>query len=96
MRVRYLVIGVAWMTSLALAATWTSAQSAMWTPVSEPVIRSGEDFGFRIDWLNGRTPYGHLVIRQNGQWIEARIGAPGDRQVLPVPPPAPPPPGLPR
>lgn len=96
MRVQYVVIGVAWITSLALASTWTAAQTSTWTPLTEPVIKSGEDFGFRIEWLNGRTPYGQLVIRQNGQWIQARIGAPGDRQILPSAPPAPPPPAPPQ
>ncbi len=96
MNVRHVVIGIAWIASLALAAGWTSAQTSTWTPLTEPVIKSGEDVGFRIEWLNGRTPYGRLVIRQNGQWIEARIGAPGDRQVLPAPPPVPVPPAPPR
>lgn len=94
MRVRYLFIGIAWITSVAVAAAWTSGQTDGWTPLTEPVIKSGEDVGFRIDWLNGRTPYGQIVILQNGQWVEARIGAPGDRQLLPAPPAAPPPPGV--
>ena len=96
MRVRYLLVGIAWIMSVALVGTWASAQTSRWTPLTEPVIKSGEDLGFQVDWLYGQIPYGHLVIRQNGRWIEARIGAPGDRQVLPLPPPAPPPPGLPR
>jgi hypothetical protein len=95
MRIRYLVVALAWAVSLVLAS-WTRAQPPTWTPVAEPVIKAGDDLGFRVEWLNGRTPYGQLVIRQNGEWIEARIGAPGDRTVLPSLPPAPPPPVRPR
>jgi hypothetical protein len=95
MRIRYVAVALAWAVSLALAS-WTRAQPPSWTPIAEPVIKAGDELGFRVEWLNGRTPYGQLVIRQNGEWIEARIGAPGDRMVLPPLPPAPPPPVQPR
>lgn len=90
MRIQRCVIVLAWVLSVVLAATSARAQTSLWAPITEPVVKAGGDLGFRVEWLNGRTPYGQLVIRQNGQWIEARIGAPGDRQVLPPPPPPPP------
>lgn len=96
MRIRYLVVALVCAFSLALAVAWTHAQAPSWTAVTEPVIKTGDDLGLRVEWMNGGTPYGHLVVRQNGQWIDARIGAPGDRQVIPAPPSPPPPPSRPR
>lgn len=90
MNIRRFAWAAVWAGSMALVATIALAQRAPWTPVGEPVIKAGDDLGFRVEWLNGRTPYGHIVIRQDGRWIEAHIGAPADRQVVP-PPPAPPP-----
>lgn len=95
MRTRTIVLALCWAASLGLTATWTRAQTRPWTPLAEPVVKTGDELGFRIEWMNGRVPVGHLVIRQNDQWVNVLIGGPGDRQVLPaapVPPPAPPPP----
>ena len=89
---RYLLLACVWVLSLLVATTWTRAQTRRWTPLTEPVVVSGTDIGFRIDWMNGRTPVGEIVVRLNGQWIDARVGAPSDRQLIPPPPPAPPPP----
>jgi len=72
-----------------LAGGWARAQSR-WVPVAEPQILTGPDVGFRVEWLHGRTPVGQLVVRMNGTWVDARVGEPGDRQVVP-PPPTPPP-----
>lgn len=95
MRTRYVVIALVWAVSLGLTATWTGAQSRprQWTPLAEPVVKTGDELGFRVEWMYGRVPVGHLVIRQNDQWVDVRVGEPGDRQVLPalpLPPPAPP------
>ncbi len=49
MRVQYLLMGIAWVISVALAATWASAQTSRWTPLTEPVIKAGEDVGFRVE-----------------------------------------------
>jgi hypothetical protein len=66
----------------------TNSGSTM-TPLTEPTVVSGNDVGFRVEWMNGRVPTGKLVIRLNGQWVEARIGEPPHEQVVP-PPPTPP------
>lgn len=91
MGLRHVVVVVVWVLSLAVAVAWTHAQAPSWTPLTEPVVKAGDDVGFRIEWMHGRTPYGQLVIRHNGQWIDAHIGAPRDRQMIPPPPPPPPP-----
>ncbi len=41
-------------------------------------VVSGNDFGFRIDHMDtdGRVS-GQIVVRQNGKWVEVRLGAVG-------------------
>src|SRR5678816_4136376 len=39
-------------------------------------VLSGPDFGFRIDpkaQARGGSPVGQLVVRVNGQWVEAQL-----------------------
>jgi hypothetical protein len=33
------------------------------------------DLGFRVDGRKGNAPVGSLVVRVNGQWVEAEFGA---------------------
>ena len=40
-----------------------------------PKVMSGEDFGFRVEGRRGDTPVGTLVIRVNGEWMEAQFAA---------------------
>jgi hypothetical protein len=75
------------------ATGWTGAQMNQWTRVAEPVVVSGDNVGFRIEWMDGEIPTGKIVVRVKGQWVEARVGRPPH---LVDPPPAPPtPPGQP-
>jgi hypothetical protein len=78
------------MLSLFAASTISRAQAQPWTPLTEPTVVAGDDVGFRVEWMNNRVPTGTIVIRLNGQWVEARIGEPADRQLVPPPPAAPP------
>ena len=61
---------------IACAAAWSYAQSLQVTPVT-PTILSGADFGFRVEGNRAGTPVGTLVVRMNGQWVEAEIGGDG-------------------
>lgn len=46
-------------------------------PVPTPTVISGNDIGFRVEGLRGRTtPVGRLVIRVNGQWVEPELSEP--------------------
>lgn len=91
MSLKQALIATAWVVSLLATNSWTNAQTQRWTLLSEPVVVAGDDVGFRIEWMNGRTPTGKIVVRLGGQWVEARVGEPRDRSVVP-PVPAPPPP----
>jgi hypothetical protein len=88
-----LAIAVAWASSLLVTAGWAGAQAQRWTPLAEPVVRFGNDVGFRVEWMADAVPMGALVVRLNGQWVEARIGAPPNTRVVPPPPPPPRAPG---
>jgi len=61
---------------IAFAAAWSYAQSLQVTPVT-PTVLSGADFGFRVEGNRAGTPIGTLVIKMNGQWVEAEIGVDG-------------------
>jgi hypothetical protein len=61
---------------VACAAAWSYAQSLQVTPVT-PTVVSGADFGFRVVGNRAGTPVGTLVIKMNGQWVEAEIGGEG-------------------
>jgi hypothetical protein len=37
-----------------------------------PTVLSSADVGFRVDYFDGRTPVGTLVVRVNGQWLEPK------------------------
>jgi len=40
-----------------------------------PTVIAGSDIGFRVERYTGSTPVGKLVVRINGQWVEAEFGA---------------------
>jgi hypothetical protein len=63
-----LVVVVLWLTTLAAVATF--AQNRQSQP---PMVYSGNDLGFRVDTSQSRGDMivGTLVVRVNGQWVEA-------------------------
>ena len=70
---------------LAVAAAWASAQVTR--PPSEtglkpmdlvaPTVISGGDLGFRVESNQDNVPVGRLVVRINGRWVDAQVGASG-------------------
>jgi hypothetical protein len=57
---------------LAVGAAWAAAQNILVEKVT-PTVLSGENVGFRVEGLRGRTPVGRIVVRVNGQWLEAEL-----------------------
>jgi hypothetical protein len=47
----------------------------------ESRIISGWDVGFRIDAIDGDKVVGRIVVRINGEWVEARVQAATQRLV---------------
>jgi hypothetical protein len=79
-------------TSLTGIGVWSFAQVQVQPRTNdEPIILSGSDIGFRVeghkrerrtDRLTGRTgsvdvAVGQLVVRINGQWVEAQLDGRG-------------------
>ncbi len=55
----------------AMVGASASAQVVRQTPVDPPIVLSGSEIGFRIVARRGTTPVGSIVVRVNGQWVEA-------------------------
>ena len=53
-------------------AAWGYAQSDMVQPLT-PTVLSGPDVGFRVERQRAGTPVGKLVVRVNGEWVEAEL-----------------------
>lgn len=69
MRLRYFVTALL----VVVAAVWAAAQSVAVDKVA-PTILAGENVGFRVEGLRGgATPVGRIVVKVNGQWVEAEL-----------------------
>jgi hypothetical protein len=53
------------------AAGWVYAQVSREVVPVNPTVVSGADVGFRVEGHRGDVAVGTLVIKVNGQWIEA-------------------------
>jgi hypothetical protein len=67
---------IVWIASVASAAALSAAVSAQVWPnrADPPRILSGPDIGFRVEGIksgNQTVAVGRLVVRMNGEWIEA-------------------------
>jgi hypothetical protein len=60
--------------AIVASGTWVLAQSVQPRPVF-PTVISGDDIGFRVESHSGSRPAGRLVVRINGQWVEAEFAA---------------------
>jgi hypothetical protein len=44
-------------------------------PSPAPRVLSGSDVGFRVEGVDSKgQPFGTLVIRVNGEWVDVRLG----------------------
>ena len=74
-----ILIAVLWVGSLLAVGVAVHAQSQAkeFRRLPEPKVMTGGDIGFRVDGVYGDMPTGTIVIRVNGQWVEAMVGQPG-------------------
>jgi hypothetical protein len=70
----YLFIAVIWIASLVAVGATVYAQVHMYRPLPQPRVIEAPDVGFRVTGMTGDVPTGQLVIRVNGEWVEARLG----------------------
>jgi hypothetical protein len=76
---RFAALAVLWALSMVAAVTIAMAQAPEAIPTTAPIVVSGDDVGFRIEGQRGQTPVGKIVVRIEGQWVEAelsRLGKP--------------------
>jgi hypothetical protein len=66
-RVRYSVT-LLWVASLVLTGILASAQ----TRRESGAMISGDDIGFRPEGWSGKARTGTLMVRINGEWVEAQ------------------------
>jgi hypothetical protein len=77
----YVVLVVAWISSLFVVGTLASAQSYGFRRLPDPITLTGSDLAFRVEGHVGREPAGTLMIRWEGRWVEAR-GVPNRLRLL--------------
>lgn len=76
---RYFMAGLSLGLILLAVNAWATSQSQFMLvdPVA-PTVLAGQDVGFRISGLRGgTTPVGTVVVRVNGEWVEAELASPG-------------------
>ena len=67
---------------IVLATAWVTAQVVAVKPVP-PKVMTGADVGFRVEGIRGDTPIGVIVVKVNGEWVEADIAKVGTRSLQP-------------
>jgi hypothetical protein len=69
MAFRYFIVALL----VLVTAAWATAQSVAVNKVT-PTVIAGENVGFRVEGLRGgSTPVGRIVVKVNGQWVEAEL-----------------------
>jgi hypothetical protein len=72
---RFAVVLVGFVLAVSVGHAWGAGQATRVQPVP-PTVISGADVGFRMEGRKGATPVGRLVVRIDGEWVEAEF-APG-------------------
>jgi hypothetical protein len=72
MRLKYAAAAAFALLLVVAATAWVTAQVLAVTPVP-PKVMTGTDVGFRVEGLRGNTPVGKIVVKVNGEWVEADI-----------------------
>jgi hypothetical protein len=70
LRTRAGIVVMVWVASLVAVGVWAQAPSQ-----PDAKVLSGPDIGFRIERQERGTPIGKLVVRVNGQWVDAAFAA---------------------
>ena len=79
MRIRSILFAVVIAAVSSLATwQWAAAQGAAQRPTPDQqalqlqgAVRSGADIGFRVEYVERNKAMGRLVVRVNGQWVDA-------------------------
>ena len=80
MRLKAVAAAVSAALLIVAATAWVTAQAVVVNKVA-PKVMTGADIGFRVEGLRGDTPVGTLVVKVNGEWVEAEIVTPNPRSL---------------
>ena len=80
MRLKAVAAAVFAVLLIVAGTAWVTAQSVVVNKVP-PKVMTGADIGFRVEGLRGDTPVGTLVVKVNGEWVEAEIVVPNPRSL---------------
>ena len=73
MRLRHAAAALFAALLLVAATAWVTAQAFSVDKVT-PRVLAGPDVGFRVEGIRGgKTPVGTIVVRVNGEWVEADL-----------------------
>jgi hypothetical protein len=78
LRMRALVWGIVFIIGLSFYA-WAQAPAKPAVPGS---VLSGGDIGFRVQSSGGKNVVGRLVVRVNGEWVDAQFAS--GPQIVPL------------
>jgi hypothetical protein len=83
MRLKYAVAALFAVLLIVTATAWVTAQAFAVDRVT-PKVLVGPDVGFRVEGIRaGKTPVGKVVVKVNGEWVEAEIAGETLRSVRP-------------
>jgi hypothetical protein len=67
-----LIVVAAWTIFVSIVSILASAQVLRVEPQT-PMVLSGNDMGFRVTGARAGKPVGQIVVKVNGQWVEAEL-----------------------
>ena len=78
MTVRNLIVGVVLAAGFGMGVQLV-AQTFSQPRAVPPTVLAGPDVGFRVEGIDSHTntPVGQIVVKVDGQWVEAHIGGTG-------------------
>ena len=59
--------------SFIIVGTWISAQVIAPERIDPPITISSNDIAFRVEARRGDTVEGRLLVRMDGEWVEANV-----------------------
>jgi hypothetical protein len=82
MRWKYVVAALCAIVLVVMATAWVTAQVVAVKPVP-PKVMTGMDVGFRVEGIRGDTPVGVIVVKVDGEWVEADLAKVGTKPLQP-------------
>jgi len=79
LRKRVILVAV-WTVFVSVVSILASAQALRVEPQT-PTVLSGNDIGFSVTGTRGGKPVGQIVVKVNGQWVDAELFDPSVKRL---------------